>query len=142
MRMNNKGFSLAELLAVVAIMGILCGVAIESYTRYSESSKKKAYQYLVVSAENAMEEYLMDNPFAEEATLEELYENDYLERPNDPGNNGGVCKGEVRLEEDTSSIDSDTSLKKYTVILCCNNYNYTYTNHGNDLQKNDSCAME
>lgn len=42
-KLNNKGFSLAELLAVMAILIILLGIAIASYTRVILDASKDAF---------------------------------------------------------------------------------------------------
>jgi type IV pilus assembly protein PilA len=39
---NNKGFSLVELIIVIAIMAVLIGVLAPQYLRYVEKSKKQA----------------------------------------------------------------------------------------------------
>lgn len=39
-KMNNKGFSLVELIIVVAIMAVLIGVLAPTYLKYVESSKR------------------------------------------------------------------------------------------------------
>ncbi len=41
--MNNKGFSLVELLVVVAIIGVLASVGVVGFDQYVESTKKKFY---------------------------------------------------------------------------------------------------
>lgn len=42
-RLNNKGFTLVELLAVIAIMSVLLGIAVPTYSRIILNSKKTAY---------------------------------------------------------------------------------------------------
>ena len=41
---NKKGFSLVELMVVVAIMGTLAAIAIPAYNEYRKSAKKSAYK--------------------------------------------------------------------------------------------------
>lgn len=41
-KMNNKGFSLVELIIVIAIMAILVGVLAPQYLKYVEKSRKSA----------------------------------------------------------------------------------------------------
>lgn len=60
-KMNNKGFSLVELIIVIAIMVILVGVLAPVYTRYVESTRKSADVDAVASIANAMETVLIDN---------------------------------------------------------------------------------
>lgn len=139
--MNKKGFSLVELLGTITIMGILMGIAIGAYSRYIDSTRKKAYETLVKSSISAMEEYIVDHPTATTVTINDLYEKDYLERPTDPASSGNICDGKVTRA--TTGAGGDSSIlpdENYTVVLCCVNYNYTYPNNGKDTPiKNDTC---
>lgn len=53
-RINKKGFTLAELLAVIVIMGILMMVAIPSISRVIENSRKDAFVDIAKSYANAV----------------------------------------------------------------------------------------
>ena len=44
MRLNNKGFSLIEILAVVVILGIVSTIGIVSVTRLVDNSRKHYYE--------------------------------------------------------------------------------------------------
>ena len=41
--MNNKGFTLVEILATIAILGILSGIVIGGVQKYIEKSRQQAY---------------------------------------------------------------------------------------------------
>ena len=54
-KMNNKGFSLVELIIVVAIMAVLIGVLAPAYLQYVEKSKKTSDCTAVGSVLDAIE---------------------------------------------------------------------------------------
>ena len=54
-KMNNKGFSLVELIIVVAIMAVLIGVLAPAYLQYVEKSKKTADCTTIGSIMDAIE---------------------------------------------------------------------------------------
>lgn len=54
-KMNNKGFSLVELIIVVAIMAVLIGVLAPAYLQYVEKSKKTSDCSAVGSVMDAIE---------------------------------------------------------------------------------------
>ena len=60
--MKNKGFSLVELIVVIAIMAILVGVAVPVYSSYIEKTQKAADQQLVDEVAHALAIYAINNP--------------------------------------------------------------------------------
>ena len=60
---NNKGFSLVELIIVVAIMAILIGVLAPQYIKYVEKSRKSADAQLVESCRTALQVALTDDEY-------------------------------------------------------------------------------
>ena len=54
-KMDNKGFSLVELIIVIAIMAVLVGVLAPAYLRYVEKSRKSADIQAIDSIMTAME---------------------------------------------------------------------------------------
>ncbi len=53
-KMNNKGFSLVELIIVIAIMAVLVGVLAPQYLKYVESSRKQKDESAVGEVLNAV----------------------------------------------------------------------------------------
>lgn len=60
-RMNNKGFTLVELMVVVVIIGILAAVAIPMYSNYTAKSKAKAYQADCKNIFTSVDNYKQEN---------------------------------------------------------------------------------
>ena len=56
--MNNKGFTLVELLATIAILGILSTVTIVSVTKYYEKSKENAVSAFEKNIVTTLESYV------------------------------------------------------------------------------------
>lgn len=90
-RLNNKGFSLIELLATIIILGILGAVGSVSYINYLEKSQEKAKEAFVKQLENSVEDYI-----SMYGTSELIFNNNgtkekcYIE-VNGPDNNVEVC---------------------------------------------------
>ena len=57
-KINQSGFSLVELLAVIAIISILMGISIPAVSRLVENSRKDAYINIVKLQKNSIEQYL------------------------------------------------------------------------------------
>mgnify|MGYP001556511238 CR=1 FL=1 len=62
---DNKGFSLIELLIVVAIIGIIAGITYPSYLSYTEKSRRRDAQSALMGLSAAMERlYTSCNSYA------------------------------------------------------------------------------
>lgn len=57
MRFRSKGFSLIELMIVVAIVGILAAIAYPNYTEYTKRSQRSAIASLLSEQTQALERY-------------------------------------------------------------------------------------
>lgn len=63
-KLNNKGFSLVELIIVIAIMAVLVGVLAPQYLRYVERSRESADLNTMDAIVSAVEIYSADPEFA------------------------------------------------------------------------------
>ena len=63
-RKNNKGFSLVELIVVVAIMAVLIGVLVPTLVRNVEKSKKQKDVSTVEEVRNQMTIALADEKYS------------------------------------------------------------------------------
>ncbi len=124
--MNKKGFSLIEMLAVVAILGILSTVAVSAVSRFQHNARQQAYDTLTESASLAAESYYLTHPNATEVSFETLIEEGYLENATDPGHSDANCDGKVVITTNGSGVASELKDNNYSVSVCCENYNYTY----------------
>ncbi len=145
-KLNQKGFSLVELLATVAIVAILTGITILTYSRYIENTRKKTYQYMVDNAKIAMDNYILDHPDAKEMSFEDLIDGNYLKAPQDPRNAESTCRGKVFLQK-SSTVDPDAdenalTLNEYRVSVCCEDYNYTYEPNQTNPRPDSYCKAD
>lgn len=124
-KLNKKGFTLVELLAVIVILGLLMSVAVGAVTIYMDKSKKQAMETIISTAYDGavntlMEENIMLNE--EESTsftLQELYENGSIERPADPYNSSKECEGYVKVTNPKASSSAEIDNYQYKVHIEC-----------------------
>lgn len=84
MEKKNKGFTIPELLAVIAIIGILVTIASASYNGISKTLKEKTYQNKINLIKTKAVEYATDNNVdAETISVAKLLNEGYLELEND-----------------------------------------------------------
>lgn len=136
MKLNNKGFSMVELLAAVALLAILSGIAISSYSRYQEDARKDAYAAMEKSAFAAAQSYVLDKgiiipktPDTKTIEVSTLVEQGYLKKLEDPRVKGSTCHtgstvqvskivSDKNLDENKNKLDVYT----FRVIIKCKNY--------------------
>ena len=82
--MNKKGFTLAEVLAVIVILGIIITIAATSITAVVKRSKESALNRQIEYIESAAKNYYISANYPDigYVTVEELYKNGYLKEEN------------------------------------------------------------
>lgn len=129
MKKNSKGFTLVEVLAVIAILGILSGITISAVTRLVTSSKKKTYKNFEDNLKKASNNYLIrHNELAEEQNLkldaQTLIDEGFLENLTDPVNKKEDCnKKSYVIVTGKRENDSDYNINyTYDICLMCPSY--------------------
>ena len=70
-KVNQKGFTLTELMIVVAIIGILASIALPNYTQYIIRANRAAAQSEMLAIANRQEQYLLANrDYADKSIIE------------------------------------------------------------------------
>ena len=60
MKRSNKGFTLVEIMIVVAIIGIIIAIAVPGFLRAREASRARACQAQLLKIEGAIEQWAME----------------------------------------------------------------------------------
>ena len=72
MKYRSAGFTLIELMIVIAIIGILASIAYPSYTAYVERGRRSDGQSALLDLSHRMDQYFSENKSYEGATLAQL----------------------------------------------------------------------
>ena len=100
---RRRGFTLIEIMIVIAVIGILAGVAVHNYNRARQKARKEACTQTLKTIESAAELWLMENrvPNNSAVDLETLLKSGQLKsRPVCPG--GGAFTVTVQAAQEGS----------------------------------------
>lgn len=143
--MNSKGFTFVELMAVIAIIGILSGIAVGAVTKYQVKARNETYKNYEDNLKSATKNYLLYNtseiPVQGASKVIDssvLIQANYLDEMVDPVNNKKKCSATIKVttKSDTKTNDSDTDTDnsnitssntsnidlEYKVCLSCEGY--------------------
>lgn len=106
---GQKGFTLIELMIVIAIIGILAAIAIPQFTQYRKRAYDAAAKADVKSAYTAAQAFFNDDPSATGLTKTNLTDNGYKEST---GVTTTVTSGSIStFEITTKHAQGDTTYK-------------------------------
>ncbi|MEG0021871.1 MAG: prepilin-type N-terminal cleavage/methylation domain-containing protein [Bacilli bacterium] len=60
--MKKNGFTLIELLASIILMGIIIGIAVPTYNKYVEKSRKNTFEQTLIGLTRSIELYIVERP--------------------------------------------------------------------------------
>ena len=120
--MNKRGFTLIEMLAVVAILGILSTIASVLVSRYLNRANTSAYDTMAQSLYESSQNYIMDHMDLLEKTSftinsSDLLENDYIDEMKNPKNENENCTADISIKN--NNINNEMSNLEYTIIIKC-----------------------
>lgn len=165
MKLNNKGFTLVELLAAIAILAILSGVAISEVSSSQEKARKEAYSAIETSTYTAAQNYLQKHnsvvpattgfdEFTSSSTLNSFLANSsnykkistttlvdegLLPELIDPATKKASCSGDIFITK-VKGTGSKLDTYAYLVDIRCTNFKSTHKvkSVGPDGKKNTS----
>lgn len=68
-KINNKGFTLVELIATIVVLTLVIGIASYSITAIINNAKEKDYELLVENIKNGVEEYYIECRYANNSSI-------------------------------------------------------------------------
>lgn len=77
-KQGEKGFTLVELMVVVAVIAILAGIAMPQFMSAADKAKSAKIQADVQIIKNATQLYMIDKSVDTPPTVEQLYQEGYL----------------------------------------------------------------
>ncbi|MFH0793313.1 MAG: prepilin-type N-terminal cleavage/methylation domain-containing protein [bacterium] len=96
---NSKGFTLVEIMIVVAIIGILIAIAIPGFVRARETSRARACQENLTKIDGAKEQWALENNAAQgdaaPALADLVGDNNYIKRTPECPSGGAYTVGNI-----------------------------------------------
>lgn len=143
MKLNNRGFSLVELLGVMVILGIILAAAVAQYRKHVYDAVQESYDIMAESLQSAADNYFMDHPLDESVTAETLVEEGYIEQINDPSrkaDSDDICQAKIRRKTDEIQENSEAlAQENMAVSVCCKDYEYTFKYPSEEKSKDKYC---
>ena len=140
--MNNKGFTLIELIATIVILALVVGLGSYAITGIIKSSKEKSYTLLIENIENASETYYQECKYVNNTGVNcnQMDDNKYSVSLGDLVNYG-YLKGNGTNEQDKYTIvnpKTNDNISSCAIAISYTNGNIEITSISSD----DYCPTE
>ncbi len=126
MKKWKQGFTMVELLAVIAILGIIMGIAIPGVTQYLQKARKQEFETLEDNMKVGIDNYFIDHSSAIPAingtatvSAQTLINEGYLDNLKDP--DGGDCDAaasKVTVTRKGDQSDFNMTLNYKICVIC------------------------
>lgn len=140
---NNKGFSLVELIIVIAIMAILVGVMAPQLIKYIEKANASADAQLADTVHSAVIDAALDPEVATAASPGIPASAEIVSNPWQTSSNSPFQKAVCEILGVTSTADLSNSLKSngsHTISVTISGNNVTVTLPGTDSRGSKSAT--
>lgn len=131
MKINKKGFTLIELIAAIAILGIMSGIAVAAVSTILKNSREEYYKSLRSTIVMAAKSYYADHRSmlpktgkTRKITVQKLVETKYLEKKPTAHDKETLCVDGTYVE--VTKIAKDKY--DYKITLTCGNISSSLTN--------------
>lgn len=114
MKINKKGFTLLELIAVIIILGILMSLAYTSVSKYLNQARSTTYSDFEKNITSGVTNYLIDHSGSIPSVGESLVVD--VEKL--------VCEGYIEDLEDPREASKTCNLESYAIVKRNNDTNY------------------
>lgn len=140
-KMNNKGFSLVELIVVIAIMAVLVGVLAPQFIKYVEKSRESTDIQNVDTIRSVVEAYYSDKEEKLPATVTIELSNSTVPKFSDSTNHP-KCLSDAGVDQTKLKSSKWTSGIKMEYELATGKWEYTGTATYYTANKADKFTLE
>lgn len=135
-KLNQKGLTLVELLAVIVILGIIAAIAVPAIGNIIENTKYNAVKSDALNALSAANLYFAEEPKEESITIEKLVADGYLD------SEGKLTKANIINKDDENKLTISEKSEEYTSGKSVTFTKASVTDINNDDQKGSTSGSK
>lgn len=109
--MNNRGFTLIELVATIALLAVVSIISYVSITKVIEESKKSDCEKLIMSIKSAAKEYVSDNRYSDRFYSPDVLERNFFIYLNEDLINNKYLSGPIKNPFTGKNVEEDAVIQ-------------------------------